>query len=313
MSSKLKTSLIALTMMGVLGSSFAVAQTAPATDAPAVAEVPAEAAPAAAAVAVPELLQGAGFTEVTSRPGRRGGLLVTGTLAETGKDFDAMVNKDGKLVGIRTAEGAALPQALRDALLPEAARGNAIISEIAVLSAIGSRDEAVMISGQDASGDKVRIGFDTDGQLMRFERGDMMHGGPGMMGKRGGKDGMHGDRDGKGKHGDRDGRRGNRGGDHGGKGPHGGNKGPGNGMMPPNGAMQQGMSGQPGMGGQPEQQRPFDEAALRSAAEAAGYTDLGAISAGHGRAVTVEGVNPQGEEVLIFVNPQGEVMRETAR
>ena len=58
---------------------------------------------------------------------------------------------------------------------------------------------------------------------------------------------------------------------------------------------------------------PIDEASLRSADEAAGYTELGAIAPTPGRGITIEALNPQGEEVVIVVSPKGEVMRESAR
>lgn len=287
MSSKLKTSVLAFGLMGVLGSGLAFAQTAPATTAPAT-----DAAPAPAAdVQIPEILQGSGFADVETKPGRRGGLFVEGSLAETGKDFDAMVNAEGKLVGMRTAEGSALPQAVVDALLPEAARANPILSEIAQLNAIGSRDGAVMVGGQDASGDDVRIGFDAEGELVHFDRGEHGKRGKGMgMGDREG----HGPRGERGDHGDRGGK--GRGGDHGdhdrmgprdGDGPRG--DGPREGAAP-----------------------PVDEAALRSAIEGAGYTELGEIARAD-RGLAVEALNPQGEAVLVIVTPSGEVVRETAR
>ena len=164
MSSKLKASVAALALLAILGPSLVQAQTAPTP-----AERPAATAPAA--IAVPEILQGDAFTEVTSRPGPRGGLMVEGTIAETGKSFDAMVNAEGQLVGMRTAEGAALPAAVVEALLPEAARTSPILPEIAVLNAIGTRDGAVMAAGQDASGEDVRLGFSAEGELMHFDRG----------------------------------------------------------------------------------------------------------------------------------------------
>lgn len=281
MSSTLKTSVLALGLMGVLGGGLAFAQTvAPAT----------EAAPAAAQVQIPAILQGDGFADVQAKPGRRGGLFVEGSLTATGKDFDAMVNSDGNLVGMRTAAGAALPQSVIDALLPEAARANPILSEIAVLNAIGSRDGAVMVGGQDASGDEVRIGFAADGELVHFDRGERA--------KRG--KGMGGDRDGKGPRGDR--------GDKGGRGDHGdhGRMGPRDGGSRDGGPRDGGARN----GGQPP--APVDEAALRSAVEGAGYTELGDIARAD-RGLAIEALNPQGEAVLVIVTPSGEVVRETAR
>lgn len=288
MSSKLKTSVLALGLMGVLGSGLAFAQTAPAAP---------EAVPAPAAeVQIPEILQGSGFADVESKAGPRGGLFVEGSLAETGKDFDAIVNAEGNLVGMRTAEGSALPQAVVNALLPEAARSNPILSEIAQLNAIGSRDGAVMVGGQDASGDDVRIGFDAGGELVHFDRGEHGKRGKGFGMGMGDRDG-HGPRGERGDHGDRGGK--GRGGDHG---DH-GRMGPRDGGGPRGDGPREGAAPPP---------PPVDEAALRSAVEGAGYTGLGDIARAD-RGLAIEAVNPQGEEVVIIVTPTGEVMRETAR
>ncbi|WBU61161.1 hypothetical protein [Paracoccus albus] len=301
MSSKLKPSILVLSLMGVLGGGMAVAQTAPASpdadaDAPAT-TAPADAAESEAQVQVPQLFQSDDFADVETRPGPRGGLFVGGSIAETGKDFDAIVSRDGELMGVRTAEGSALPQALMDELLPEAARAHPIMSEIAELNTIGRRGGAVMIGGQAASGDEVRIGFDEDGELMRFERGDH-----GDRGKRGfGKHGERGEKGQRGYHGDRS-ERGDRDGDRDRMGQRDG--GPHEG-----GQSQGGPDGRPQPGQSPA---PVDEAAIRSAVEGAGYSELGEFSP-NPRGASFEALNPQGEEVVVFVTPEGEVVRETAR
>lgn len=300
MSSKLKASVAGMALLAMLGAGLANAQTAPApAEAPAEAPAATAPAPAAEAVALPEILQGSAFTDVTSRPGPRGGLMVEGTIAETGKSFDALVNGEGALIGMRTADGAALPAAVVESLLPEAARANAILPEITALSAIGQRDGAVMASGQDASGEDVRIGFDAEGQLMHFSRGDR-EGRGGWMGRDGhrGERGDHGDRGGKhGKHGDK-GPRGERG-ERGGDGDRGGDH--------------EGRGDREGRGPAPEGAgAPMDEAAVRGALETGGYTALADMRPSP-EGVVVEATNPQGEDVLVMVSPEGEVVRETAR
>lgn len=297
MSSKLKTSVLALGLMGVLGGGLAFAQTAPATT-EAAPEATTEAAPAAS-VTIPEILQGDAFADVESRQGRRGGMFVQGSLTESGKDFQAMVNSDGELMGIRTAEGSALPQSVIDSLLPDAARANPILGEITELNAIGTRDGAVMVSGQDASGDDVRMGFDAEGELVRFMRGEHGKRDMGMnMGDRG-KRGM-GDRGGD--HAEQRGK--GRGGDHGMRGERGR-------MGPRDGEMRQ-MGPREGAAGTPP--APIDEAALRSTIEAAGYSELGDLNrTPRGAGVVIEALNPLGEEVVIVVTPTGEIMRESAR
>lgn len=310
MSSKLKTSVLALGLMGVLGGGLAFAQTAPATP-EAAPEATTEAAPAPA-VTIPEILQGDAFADVESSQGRRGGMFVQGSLTESGKDFQAMVNSDGQLMGIRTAEGSALPQSVIDALLPETARANPILGEITELNAIGTRGGAVMVSGQAASGDKVRIGFDAEGELTQFMRGDHGKRDMGMnMGERGdrGNQGKRGMGDRGGDHAEQRGK--GRGGEHGMMRGERGDRGqmrPREGQMAPREGAQ--MGPREGAATPPA---PIDEASLRSAVEAAGYTELGAIAPTPGRGITIEALNPQGEEVVIVVSPKGEVMRESAR
>lgn len=298
MSSKFTTSVTALAVIAALGTGIAAAQTAPNAAAPE--EAQDQSAPAE--VTLPQILQGSDFADVETRPGPRGGLWVSGTVAETGKDFEAIVNSEGDLVGARTAEGSALPQGLVDALMPEQARGNAIVAEIAELNGIGTRGGAVMISGQDASGDKVRIGFSADGELMHFGRGD-----GDRMGPRGG---MHRDFGDKDRGGDmkRDGDR---------RMPHGDMRGPRDGkshMGEGRGPMKDGdhMSGPRGERPAPGDAPQIDKSALRGSVEAAGYTDLGEARRIR-QGLSLEAVNPQGEPVTVIVNRAGEVMRETAR
>ena len=302
MSSKLKASVAGMALLAVLGAGFANAQTAPAP-----AEAPAATAPAA--VAVPDILQGDAFSAVTSAPGRRGGLKVEGTIAETGKSFDALVNDQGQLVAMRTADGAALPAAVVEALLPEAARANPVLPEITVLNAIGTRDGAVMASGQDASGDEVRIGFDAEGELMLFDRGGR-EGRGGWMGHDGGMRGERGDHDGmRGERGDHDGMRGERG-EHDGMR---GERGEHDGMRGKHGDHGDREGRDPGREMAPEGMPPaIDESALRGTLESGGYTALAGMRPTRG-GILIEATNPQGEEVLVTVTPEGEVVRETAR
>lgn len=284
MSSKLKTSVAALALLAVFGTGLATAQTTPAAP-----ETAATTAPAG--VTLPEILQGEGFSNVTSRDARGGGLMVQGTITATGRNFDAMVDSDGALIGIRTTPGAALPQEVVAALVPEAARANPVLSQITTITAIGTRDGAVMISGQDSTGKEVRAGFAADGELMHFGRGD-----------RGGRDGkggkFMGDRGDRGSfHG-----RAPRDGDHarpGGRGDHAqhaprGDRGP--------RASGRGQA-QPGQ---------VDPAAIHAALAAAGYTEAGDPRPGPG-GLAIDALNPQGEAVTLTVTARGEVLRETAR
>ncbi|SDE29792.1 hypothetical protein SAMN05421538_105186 [Paracoccus isoporae] len=307
-------------------SPLAAQQSAPAGDGADAPAAPADIAPqtpqtaedeAGRADSLPQILQGDGFSDVTTRQGRRGGTLVQGVIAGTGKDFDAMLGPDGALRGIRTAEGSSLPDEVIGEMLLEAVRAHPVTAEIAELSAIGTRGEAVMLAGQDASGDAVRIGFDAAGELVHFSRGDDRMG-PGGRGDEMGRDKKRGDgarhggrtRDGwsrDGGPGDGERRGGGprdgepRGGDPRDGGPRdGGPRGDG----PRDGAA---VRPSPDQGG-----APSEEAALRGEIESAGYTALGRfVPASDG--ATLDATNPQGEPVTLRLNPQGEVVEETAR
>ena len=295
MSNYFKTSVAALALVAVFGSDLAMAQSSTGSEAgnqpqaqmqtqPAPADDPAE-------VEIPEILQGPGFSDVTSREGPRGSTILQGSLTESGKDFDAMLNPEGELVAARTAEGTALPDELIESLLPEAVRNHPVTAEITELNAIGTREGSMMISGQDESGDALRIAFDDAGELIHFERGDGMRHGPKgeMRGDKGPKDGKRGER---GKHGD---------------GPRGDG---------PRDAERRGNAprdpGRDGASAPDAGAAPSPEGALRDRLGEAGYTDLGRVNPQDDGA-TVEAVNPQGEPVTLTLDEDGEVTRETSR
>lgn len=303
MNNKLKTSILALSIVGALGAGVAVAQSA---DTPK--SVQGESVEPANEVAIPELLKGSEFSDIESRKGPRNMAFIQGTITETGKGFSAIVSDDGKLVGIRTAEGSSLPDSVSASLLPEAVRSYPVTSELVVLSAIGTRGDATMITGQDSSGDKVKAIFNADGKLMKFIRSD----GYGIGRDRDDmmmfrfRDGLHdsGSRRGDPKH-DKGRDRGkaeqHRSGDR----PHNGhNRGDNDDRRgPPPPARSDAASVDDAV---------FDQNTIRSAVEDAGYTRLGDV---HKSAdgITVNAVNSRGENVSVVVDPQGEVIREIIR
>lgn len=218
MSRMFKGSVAILAMTAILGMPVAtMAQTAsgaPTNEAPAAtapAQTPAQtpAAPETAApVALPQLLQDLALGDLSTRTDRRGGLRVSGKLAD-GNTLKAMVDNaenGGALRGAIVEGEGALPQSLSDALIPQAVRDQQIFGQFATISGAFSGERGVMVMGKAADGEGLRAGFSADGTLMRFGRG-------GDMGPGGGDHGKwdHGDRRG-GKHGDNDrhGRRGDR-------------------------------------------------------------------------------------------------------
>lgn len=213
MSRMFKGSVAILAMTAILGLPVTgMAQTAadaPAASAPAEAPAAAPAqAPAQApaeAAALPQILRDLGLGEVSTRTDRRGGLRVSGKLAD-GSTLKAMVDNGengGTLRGAMVEDDGALPQALSDALIPQSVRDQQIFAQFSVVSGAFSGERGVMVMGADADGKTLRAGFSADGTLMRFGRGDDMGPGHGDRGKwdHGGKHGPKGGD--KERHGDR--------------------------------------------------------------------------------------------------------------
>lgn len=235
------------------------------------------AAAAQAPVALPKALQDAGLSDVTTKRGPRDGSRIQGKLPD-GTLIDAMLDRDGQLRGVKAQGEAALPQALVAQLVPQAVRDNAVFAELGSLRAVFTGERGVMLAGQDAEKNRVHAAFAQDGTLLRFGRGD---------------DEARDRKDRKHEHGKRhDDRKGDRKGDR----DH--DKRDKRGDARPAAPDRQGAV--------------IDEGALRQALTSAGYTGLGAISQ-DGPRVTAEATNPEGEAVLVELNPQGGVVRETAR
>lgn len=288
----LRQSVTAAALIAVISAPLAMAQTA----APAAPEAPAATAPAAAEL--PAALQGLGLADVKTRDSRHGRMI---DAQLDGQPFRAMLDSEGTLRGAGVKGDAALPQSLIDALLPQAVRDQSVVGQFARINgAMWGEKGNVGLRGVDAEGAALRAMMEPDGTLIRFGRGgdDDDH-------KRMGR----GDRDhdkGQRKH-DRGGkheRRGDRGGDHGG--PDGWERGERGG---PDG-WERGERGGPD--GMPPRAMMIPDEDIQKLATDAGYTDLGAITR-NGPFATIEGVNPQGETVLVEIGPKAGVVRETAR
>lgn len=239
-----------------------------------------DAAPAAQPGDLPAMLQALNLQDVEVKQGPRGGRKIEGDLPGGG-EIEAFVDAKGNVVMVE-ADDVDMPPSLLEALLPQAVRDNAMLSQFTEIERIGGFDGRVMISGEDASGEDVRAAFGEDGRLLRFGRGD----------------------DDDRRHGWREGHRGDdRGGDRGrmgGKDWHHGKEGPGRGPRDETRGPGHGMP--PGL----------DTAALTGTLEAAGYSALGDARPA-GPRLMLEATNPAGEPVMLEVDPAGEILRETAR
>ncbi|ABL69418.1 hypothetical protein [Paracoccus denitrificans] len=292
MSRKLSTSIALSALLAVLGAPV-LAQDTPAAPPPA-AEAPAP-------VVLPQALQDAGLSDVTSKRGPRGATRIEGKLPD-GTQIDAMLDAKGQLRGLRARGDAALPQALIDQLVPQAVRDSAVFGELGTLKAVFTGERGVMLAGQDADGNKLRAAFAQDGTLLRFGRGDA-----GRDGERHGK--RQDDRRDKGyHHRGHDKRDGHRGWHHGPRGDRSGEKG----APPPAGAAPEAPAADA-----PQRQGALsptrlDRGEVRMALTSAGYSRIGEILQ-DGPRVVAQAVNPEGEPVAVELNPKGQVMREINR
>lgn len=250
---------------------------------------PAETAQQTPSADLPPLLQSLNLNDVQIKEQRRGGQRIKGDTAE-GLEIRAFVDDAGKVRGIFADDDdddteAALPQAVIDQLIPEAVRGQDILGQIETISAIFSDERGVMIAGEDANGEDIRAGFTPDGTLMRFGRGDDAKGPRDGWHKKGKGHDRH---EGRGRDDDDDDDHGSRfhRDRHSDRGEHRGDR-------DPRGAS-------------------LNESQLREALGAAGYTNLGDVSRDGPRTLVVA-TNPQGESVVVELNPGGEVVRESAR
>jgi hypothetical protein len=281
-----------IALVAAFGSAVSAQDAQPTAPAQTPAQTPAP-TPAERMAELPQVIRDLGLTDIESKPSRHG-TRIEGDLPGGG-ELEALLNPAGKPVMVEV-DDAELPAALRDAILPQSVRGNAILSQFATIEKIGTRDGFVMIGGEDAGGKDLRAGFDPDGQLMRFGRDDDDRPrGPREMHRRGDgsrhmEGGHHDGRAGWKGHGDDDGR-GSRHGFHGGDGQHEGRPAERGGMMRP---------------------APIDQAAVSKTLETAGYSQIEAPRPA-GPRLLLDAVNPSGEKVMIEVDPAGEVVRELAR
>ncbi|RJE81408.1 hypothetical protein [Paracoccus sp. JM45] len=232
--------------------------------------------------------------ELHNRPGMIG---LKGQDADGG-DLRLMFDMDGTLTGVGMKD-AAVPQDLLDSLLPQAVRDADVMDQFATIDRVMTGRERIMIAGEDADGKGIRAQLDEAGNVLRFGRGGDHEGGK-----------MHGDRKDHGERGEHRGERGPRGdhGDHGPRGDHGdrGDHGP------------RGDHGDRGDHSDRDAKGPrgdapaFDAEAATQRLNDAGYSDLGEPRRGN-RGVAIEATNPDGESVVLHLNPKGEVVRETAR
>lgn len=228
------------------------------------------------------------ITEVKQRPDH---VEIKGRQS-TGAEIEVKFDRQNALVGVEVDEGA-IPADLVATLLPQAVRDNEVIGQFGRIDEIENRNGRIQVEGRDAGGEKMRADFDADGRVLRFGRDDGPRGhGHDHAEKR------HGDRGGPGERGDRS-ERGMPGERFGGEGPRGDDR------------RAQGPMGDGPRGAAPVP-ADFDTVAVNQQLTEAGYRNFGFLRA-DGPRLILDATNPQGEAVTLELDPQGEVVRETAR
>lgn len=195
---------------------------------------------------------------------------------ENGAEIEAKFAPDNSLTEVET-DDTALPQPIIDAILPQAVRGNEVMAQFGMIEEIKAEFGRFEVKGEDAGGQEMRAAFDEAGAVLRFGRDDDRRGGR----ERGEDRGPRGDHRGPHAEGPR--------GDHRGEGTRA--DGPGRGMPP---APQ------------------FDTVAANQRLTQAGYSAFG-IMRQEGPRVLLDATNPNGETVTLELDPQGQLVRETAR
>lgn len=229
----------------------------------------------------------AGIDEIKRRPGH---IEIKGEQSN-GEDIEARFDAQNNLVAIEV-DDAALPASLIEAMLPQAVRDSQLLAQFGAIDEIKTRRGAFLIEGKDASGKDLRAALDAEGRVVRFGRGDDDRKGKRDMDRRGE---MHG-KDMRG-HGTR------------GEGPRHSMRGEAGRGEAGRGEARRGAPGGPAVGrGMPA----FDPVAAQQQLADAGYSAFGFLRSDGPRSL-IEATNPQGEAVLLELDPAGELVRETAR
>lgn len=207
---------------------------------------------------------------------KRGGFREIEGRTSDGSEIEARVDSSGNLIEVEVDDGP-MPQSLIEALLPQSIRDNEVIGQFSMIEEIGTRREMLGVKGEDAQGEDLFALFDQDGRLLRFGRDDDKRGGKGMHrdGRHGGPDHGHGDRE---KH------------------------------------MRQ-MAKQHADDDRGPRRMPrveFEPSEVNTQLSDAGYGEFGFLHM-KGPRILLDATNPQGEPVILELDPKGEIIRETAR
>lgn len=124
------------------------------------------AAPDSATAELPAILRDLGLTDLRSRTDDDGETYHVGRLP--GGGWLRAEARGDRLIEVQT-DGAPMPDALVDALLPARARGEPRLADITRLTEIDLEDDEISVEGRGANSLRIEIEFTRDGRLRTYE------------------------------------------------------------------------------------------------------------------------------------------------
>lgn len=116
---------------------------------------------------LPPALRGLGLTDIRTRPDDDGEVYIH---ARSGAGWVRAEARGERLLEVQ-ADGAGLPKALAESMLPATIRSQPRVAEIVRLTEIDlDDDDGISVEGYDADGMRVEIEFSRDGSLRSHER-----------------------------------------------------------------------------------------------------------------------------------------------
>ena len=122
------------------------------------------------AVELPEWLQELQLQDIQTESKRRGGHEIEGRLPDGGK-IEVRLDARGNVIEVE-ADDAILPQAVLDAVLPADLQGHAAMSAFSGVTDISFRRHGIRVEGEQPNSDELELVFDGQGRLISAEADD---------------------------------------------------------------------------------------------------------------------------------------------
>lgn len=121
-------------------------------------------------VALPEWMQELQLQDIQTESKRRGGHEIEGRLPDGGK-IEVKLDASGNVIEIE-ADDTVLPQAVLDAVLPADLQGHTAMSALSEVTDISFRRQGVKVEGRQPNSDELELFFDAQGRLIAAEADD---------------------------------------------------------------------------------------------------------------------------------------------